>query len=98
MFPQDTGKTLTVGKLTSEQAEKLIEYEQAAASNHIRIEWEPLVEKVKSGESLPQSPGGGGNGARVARSIGMGQIAKQLAQGEYTCHLSSYDFITDILF
>lgn len=82
VFPPDTGKTLTAGKLTSEQAVKLIEYEQAAASNHIRIEWEPLVDKVKAGENLPQSPGGNGSSVRVARSIGMGQIAKQLAQGE----------------
>lgn len=80
VFPPDTGKTLTAGKLTTEQAEQLIEYEQTAASNHIRIEWEPLVEKVKAGETLPQSPDGSGSAVRVARSIGMGQIAKQLAQ------------------
>jgi apoptotic chromatin condensation inducer in the nucleus len=79
VFPKDTGKTLTVGGLTPEQVEKLIEHEQAAAERRLRVDWEPLIQKVKNGESLPPSPGS--DNFRKPRSVGMDQIARQLAQG-----------------
>lgn len=67
--------------MTLDQAEKLINYEQAAATNHLRIEWESLVEKVKAGEDLPPTPGSKSN-VRAVRGIGMGQINKRLARGK----------------
>lgn len=79
MFPKDTGKILSVGGLTPEQVEQLIEYEQSAAEKRLRVDWEATVMKVKSGEKLPSSPNT--DNIRKSRSIGMGQIAKQLAQG-----------------
>lgn len=57
----------------------MIEYEQSAAERRLRVDWEASVEKVKSGGSLPSSPST--DNTRKARLIGMGQIAKQLAQG-----------------
>lgn len=81
VFPEDTGKALSVGGLTPEQAESLIQHESAAAERRLRVDWEPLIQKVKNGESLPPSPGS--DNLRKARSIGMGQIAKQLAQGKF---------------
>ncbi|KAI8061911.1 hypothetical protein BDF21DRAFT_131797 [Thamnidium elegans] len=78
VFPKDTGKVLTVGGLTPEQVEQLIEHEQSAAEKRLRVDWEASVEKVKSGATLPSSPIT--DNARKSRSIGMGQIAKQLAQ------------------
>lgn len=79
VFPKDTGKSLSVGGLTPDQVEQLIEYEQAAAERRLRVDWEASVEKVKAGGSLPTSSAA--DNTRKARSIGIGQIAKQLAQG-----------------
>jgi hypothetical protein len=58
----------------------LIEYEQSAAEQHLRSNWEEMVLKVKSGEALPSSPT---LDVKKSRSVGIGQIAKQLAQGNY---------------
>ncbi|KAG2200183.1 hypothetical protein INT47_009821, partial [Mucor saturninus] len=78
VFPKDTGKVLSVGGLSPEQVDELIEFEQSAAERRIRVDWEATVEKVKSGQSLPASSTN--ENARKPRSIGIGQIAKQLAQ------------------
>ncbi|KAG1140936.1 hypothetical protein G6F37_006120 [Rhizopus arrhizus] len=77
IFPSDTGRKLIVEGLTPEQAEGLIEYEQSAAEQHLRSNWEEMVLKVKSGEALPSSPT---LDVKKSRSVGIGQIAKQLAQ------------------
>ncbi|KAI8883676.1 hypothetical protein K501DRAFT_218903 [Backusella circina FSU 941] len=76
-FPPDTGKTLSVGGLTSEQAEQLIGFEQSAAERRIRVDWEANIEKVKAGEELVSTPD---SSSRKTRTMGIGQIAKQLAQ------------------
>jgi hypothetical protein len=68
---------LSVGDLTSEQAEQLISFEQSAAERRIRVDWEANIDKVKAGEELASTLDG-----RKTRNIGIGQIAKQLAQGE----------------
>ncbi|KAI8640417.1 hypothetical protein BD408DRAFT_419865 [Parasitella parasitica] len=80
-FPADTGRVLRVGELTSDQADKLIEYEQNAAEKRIKVDWEDMISKVKAGEAL-SSAGSSSNddGSRRFRSIGIGQITKQLAQ------------------
>lgn len=80
IFPSDTGRKLIVEGLTPEQAEGLIEYEQSAAEQHLRSNWEEMVLKVKSGEALPSSPT---LDVKKSRSVGIGQIARQLAQGNY---------------
>ncbi|RCH87513.1 hypothetical protein CU097_008392 [Rhizopus azygosporus] len=77
IFPSDTGRKLIVGGLTPEQAESLIEYEQSAAEQRLRVNWEDIVQKVKAGEPIPSSPA---SDTRKTRSVGIGQIAKQLAQ------------------
>ncbi|KAG1440958.1 hypothetical protein G6F56_011699 [Rhizopus delemar] len=77
IFPSETGRKLTVEDVTPVQAESLIEYEQSAAEQRLRINWEDIVSKVKSGEELPSSPA---SDVRRSRSLGIGQIAKQLAQ------------------
>lgn len=69
---------MSVGDLTSEQAEQLISFEQSAAERRIRVEWEANIDKVKAGEELASPLDG-----RKTRNIGIGQIAKQLAQGEF---------------
>lgn len=78
IFPSDTGRKLIVGGLTPEQAESLIEYEQSAAEQRLRVNWEDVIQKVKAGEPIPSSPA---SDTRKTRSVGIGQIAKQLAQG-----------------
>lgn len=80
VFPKDTGKVLSVGGLSPEQVDELIEFEQSAAERRVRVDWEATIEKVKSGKSLP--PSSTNENTRKARSIGIGQIAKQLAQGK----------------
>ncbi|CEI91398.1 hypothetical protein G6F70_005227 [Rhizopus microsporus] len=77
IFPSDTGRKLIVGGLTPEQAESLIEYEQSAAEQRLRVNWEDVIQKVKAGEPIPSSPA---SDTRKTRSVGIGQIAKQLAQ------------------
>ncbi|ORE06625.1 hypothetical protein BCV72DRAFT_120334 [Rhizopus microsporus var. microsporus] len=77
IFPSDTGRKLIVGGLTPEQAESLIEYEQSAAEQRLRVNWEDIIQKVKAGEPIPSSPA---SDTRKTRSVGIGQIAKQLAQ------------------
>ncbi|KAI9283312.1 hypothetical protein BY458DRAFT_448759 [Sporodiniella umbellata] len=76
-FPSETGRQLTVEGVTPEQAESLIEYEQSAADQRLRIDWEDAFEKVKAGEDLPSSPA---SDVRKSRALGIGQITKQLAQ------------------
>lgn len=71
-YPPETGKKLSVGGLTPEQAEQLITYEQ---NTRVKVDWEAAIYKVKSGEELPVTTDGG----RRQRSIGIGQVAKQLA-------------------
>jgi hypothetical protein len=66
--------------LTEVQVESLIEYEQSAADRRLKVDWEASIERVKSGLSLPSSPAT--DGARKIRSIGIGQVARQLAQGK----------------
>ncbi|KAI7902502.1 uncharacterized protein BX663DRAFT_511269 [Cokeromyces recurvatus] len=77
-FPVETGKELTVGSLTNEQIEKLIELEHNAAEQRLKVDWESNIEKIKAGETLPESPTTEGH--RRHRSIGIDQVAKQLAQ------------------
>ncbi|KAI8989528.1 hypothetical protein BDB01DRAFT_833626 [Pilobolus umbonatus] len=76
-FPSDTGKNLSVGYLTPEATESLIAHEQAAADRRIKVEWERLIEDVKAGNPLPDAEP---SPLRKSRSIGIGQIARQLAQ------------------
>ncbi|KAI9470821.1 MAG: hypothetical protein EXX96DRAFT_653899 [Benjaminiella poitrasii] len=77
-FPVETGRKLTVGSLSNEQIEKLIDIEQNAAEQRLKIDWESNIEKLKAGESLPKSPATEGH--RKHRSIGIDQVARQLAQ------------------
>ncbi|CEP06952.1 hypothetical protein, partial, partial [Parasitella parasitica] len=80
-FPADTGRILTVGELTSEQADRLIEYEQNAAEKRIKVDWEAMISKAKAGAALSSSGSPSTDeGPRRFRAIGIGQITKQLAQ------------------
>ncbi|KAI8369490.1 uncharacterized protein BYT42DRAFT_502963, partial [Radiomyces spectabilis] len=76
VFPPETGRQVTVGGLTPEQAEMLIEQEQAAAEKRVRLDWEALIANKDKGSITPteaSSPS-----ARRSRIMGFEQITKQL--------------------
>ncbi|KAI8062373.1 uncharacterized protein B0P05DRAFT_556695 [Gilbertella persicaria] len=78
VFPADTGKKLTVDYLTYVQAEKLIEHEQSAAEKRVKVDWESCITKIKAGEDVISSTTT--ESGKKSRSIGIGQVARQLAQ------------------
>lgn len=81
-FPADTGRLLTVGELTSEQADKIIDYEQNAASRRIKVDWESMLARVLSGEATAITSPSAADERRV-RTVGINQIiTKQLAQAQ----------------
>lgn len=41
----------------------------------MRVDWEDAIKKIKEGQDLPAS-----DGSRKPRSLGIGQVARQLAQ------------------
>ncbi|CAO0799806.1 unnamed protein product [Mucor circinelloides] len=84
-FPADTGRVLTVGELTSEQADNLIDYEQNAAEKRIKVDWESMLARIMSGETaVISSPS---SEERRVRTVGINQIiTKQLAQAQAQAH------------
>ncbi|KAK4509480.1 uncharacterized protein ATC70_007832 [Mucor velutinosus] len=81
-FPADTGRLLTVGELTSEQADKLIDYEQNAAEKRIKVDWESMLTRVMAGEATAITSASAAEERRV-RTVGINQIiTKQLAQAQ----------------
>ncbi|KAF1796738.1 hypothetical protein V8B55DRAFT_1394330 [Mucor lusitanicus] len=85
-FPADTGRLLTVGELTSEQADQLIDYEQNAAEKRIKVDWESMLARVMAGEATAiKSPSA--TEERRVRTVGINQIiTKQLAQAQAQAH------------
>ncbi|KAI8147713.1 hypothetical protein BJV82DRAFT_304677 [Fennellomyces sp. T-0311] len=79
IFPRDTGRKVQVGGLTPEQAEVLIGQEQAAAAKSMKLDWEKMIEAVRSGE-VSESGGSSGDQAetRRPRLSGIGQITREL--------------------
>lgn len=86
MFPRDTGRQITVGSLTPQQAEVLIEQEQSAADRRIKIDWEGAIESVIKGqvEQVNKSPSTSSNSpdARRPRLFGISQITRELQKGK----------------
>lgn len=86
MFPRDTGRQITVGSLTPQQAEVLIEQEQSAADRRIKIDWEGAIESVIKGqvEQINKSPSTSSNSpdARRPRLFGISQITRELQKGK----------------
>ncbi|GAN08219.1 conserved hypothetical protein [Mucor ambiguus] len=81
-FPADTGRLLTVGELTSEQADTLIDYEQNAAEKRIKVDWESMLARVMAGEATAITSPSAAEERRV-RTVGINQIiTKQLAQAQ----------------
>lgn len=87
MFPRDTGRQITVGSLTPQQAEVLIEQEQSAADRRIKIDWEGAIESVIKGqvEQINKSPSTSSNSpdARRPRLFGISQITRELQKGKW---------------
>lgn len=76
---------LTVGELTSEQADNLIDYEQNAAEKRIKVDWESMLTRVISGETAAISSSS--SEERRVRTVGINQIiTKQLAQAQAQAH------------
>lgn len=77
---------LTVGELTSEQADQLIDYEQNAAEKRIKVDWESMLARVMAGEATAiKSPSA--TEERRVRTVGINQIiTKQLAQAQAQAH------------
>lgn len=86
MFPRDTGRQITVGSLTPQQAEVLIEQEQSAADRRIKIDWEGAIESVIKGqvEQINKSSSTSSNSpdARRPRLFGISQITRELQKGK----------------
>ncbi|KAI8991371.1 hypothetical protein BDF20DRAFT_831417 [Mycotypha africana] len=81
VFPEETGKKLTVGELTPEQTEELIEFEKRADDERRKVDWEACIKKVKAGEGLASTGGSPADGPRRRiRQIGIGQIARELSK------------------
>ncbi|KAF7721988.1 hypothetical protein EC973_003870 [Apophysomyces ossiformis] len=80
VFPADTGRKLSVGGLTPEQAEVLIEQEQSAAEKRIRIDWEAAIKSVLESKGDPAAAVSQIDTApaRRSRPLGITAIAKQL--------------------
>ncbi|KAG0181075.1 hypothetical protein DFQ28_007395 [Apophysomyces sp. BC1034] len=80
VFPVDTGRKLTVGGLTPEQAESLIEQEQSAAEKRIRVDWEAAIKAVLNGtgDSTATAPHVDTASGRRSRTLGITAIARQL--------------------
>ncbi|KAI7875951.1 hypothetical protein K492DRAFT_210675 [Lichtheimia hyalospora FSU 10163] len=82
VFPRDTGRKVTVGNLTPQQAEVLIEQEQSAADRRIKIDWEGAIESVIKGQvqEVNKSPSSSSNSpdARRPRLFGISQITREL--------------------
>lgn len=76
---------MTVGGLTPEQAEVLIEQEQTAADRRMKIDWEGAIESVIKGEvkEVNKSPSSSSNSpdARRPRLFGISQITRELQKG-----------------
>ncbi|CDH48797.1 hypothetical protein RO3G_06496 [Lichtheimia corymbifera JMRC:FSU:9682] len=93
VFPRDTGKQVTVGGLTPEQAEVLIEQEQSAADRRIKIDWEGAIESVIKGEvkEVNKSPSSSSNSpdARRPRLFGISQITRELQKAATASVLAS---------
>ncbi|CDS07754.1 hypothetical protein LRAMOSA01703 [Lichtheimia ramosa] len=93
VFPRDTGRQITVGSLTPQQAEVLIEQEQSAADRRIKIDWEGAIESVIKGqvEQVNKSPSTSSNSpdARRPRLFGISQITRELQKAATASVLAS---------
>ncbi|SAL95711.1 hypothetical protein [Absidia glauca] len=55
VYPPSTGKNVSVIRLTSTQAAKLMDREQEVAEKHGRVNWEKLLERVLNNEDIDDS-------------------------------------------
>jgi hypothetical protein len=87
IYPPSTGKNVSVIRLTSAQAAKLMDREQEVAEKHGRVNWEKLLERVLNNEdiddslSTEQGAKGSSPSTNVKRRLGgLEQITRQLQQ------------------
>lgn len=87
VYPPSTGKNVSVIRLTSTQAAKLMDREQEVAEKHGRVNWEKLMERVLNNEDIDESPSTeqGAKGSSPASNVkrrlgGLEQITRQLQQ------------------
>ncbi|KAL0087150.1 hypothetical protein F4703DRAFT_1735627, partial [Phycomyces blakesleeanus] len=78
VFPPETGRKLTVGRMTAEQAEHVIEQEQSAAEKRIRLDWETALQAVLDGVAKPTLSPQTDVNVRRPRTLGFEQITRQL--------------------
>ncbi|ORZ23082.1 hypothetical protein BCR42DRAFT_128805 [Absidia repens] len=81
VYPPNTGKQVTVLRLSPAQASTLIDREQQVADNHGRLNWEKLVENVLNNQVIDEpSPAENSPTSSKRRLGGLEQITRQLQQ------------------
>ncbi|CAO3597257.1 unnamed protein product [Absidia cylindrospora] len=81
VYPPNTGKQVTVLRLSPTQASTLIDREQQVADNHGRLNWEKLVENVLNNQIIDEpSPAENSPTSSKRRLGGLEQITRQLQQ------------------
>ncbi|KAI8339525.1 hypothetical protein BC941DRAFT_450973 [Chlamydoabsidia padenii] len=83
-YPPSTGKTVSVIRLTTNQASQLMDREQEVAEKHGRVNWEKLLERVLNNEiidePLSSETGASPSTSAKRRLGGLEQITRQLQQ------------------